>query len=169
MAEDSNTKVPHRRRREQKTDYQQRKKLLKSGKPRAVVRTSNKHTKTHLAHYEREGDENTAYTTSKELEEYGWNHATGNIPAAYLTGFLTGIKAEADEAILDLGLREKKAGGKIFAAVQGMNDAGLEVPVGDEAVPEETRLNGEHIKEMRGEDVPSSVEEVKENIRGELE
>lgn len=169
MAEDSNTKVPHRRRREQKTDYQQRRKLLKSGKPRAVVRTSNKNTRTHLAHFKKEGDENTAYSVSSELENYGWEHATGNIPAAYLTGFLTGIKAEEDEAVLDLGIREKKNGGRIFAAVQGMNDAGLEVPVGDEAVPEEERLRGEHIQEMKGEDVPSNFEEVKENIRGELE
>ncbi|MEF8880362.1 MAG: 50S ribosomal protein L18 [Candidatus Nanohaloarchaea archaeon] len=169
MAEDSNTKVPHRRRREQKTDYQQRRKLLQSGKPRAVVRTSNQNTITHLALFQREGDENTAQSVSKELEEYGWDYATGNISAAYLTGFLTGIKAEEDEAILDLGIKEKKNGGRIFAAVQGMNDAGLEVPVGEEAVPEEGRLKGEHIKEMRNEDIPSSVEEVKENIRGELE
>lgn len=168
MAEDQNTKVPHRRRREQKTDYQQRRKLLQSGKPRAVVRTSNKNTTTHLAHFEREGDENTAYSKSNELEEYGWEHATGNLPAAYLTGFLTGMKAEEDEAVLDLGIKEKKNGGRIFAAVQGMNDAGLEVPVGDEAVPEEGRLNGEHIKEMRDEDIPASVEKVKENIRGEF-
>jgi large subunit ribosomal protein L18 len=169
MAEDSNTKVPHRRRREQKTDYQQRRKLLQSGKARAVVRTSNKNTTTHLAHFKREGDENTAQTVSKELKDYGWEHATGNLPAAYLTGFLTGIKADEDEAILDLGIKEKKNGGRIFAAVQGMNDAGLDVPVGDEAVPEEGRLRGEHIQEMTGEDVPSNVEEVKEEIRGELE
>jgi large subunit ribosomal protein L18 len=169
MAEDSNTKVPHRRRREQKTDYQQRRKLLKSGKPRAVVRTSNKNTTTHLAHFKREGDENTAQSVSNELEEYGWTHATGNIPAAYLTGFLTGIKTDKEEAVLDLGIKEKKNGGRIFAAVQGMNDAGLKVSVGNEAVPSEERLNGEHIKEMRDEDIPASVEKVKENIRGELE
>ncbi len=169
MAEDQNTKVPHRRRREQKTDYQQRRKLLQSGKPRAVVRTSNRNTKTHLAHFEREGDENTAHAVSKELEEYGWVHNTGNLPAAYLTGFLTGMKADEDEAVLDLGIKEKKNGGRIFAAVQGMNDAGLKVPVGEEAVPEEGRLRGEHIQEMMDEDVPSNVKEVKENIRGEYE
>ena len=169
MAEDQNTKVPHRRRREQKTDYQQRRKLLQSGKARAVVRTSNRNTTTHLAHFKREGDENSAYTVSKELKEFGWEHATGNLPAAYLTGFLTGMKADKDEAVLDLGIKEKKNGGRIFAAVQGMNDAGLEVPVGEEAVPEEGRLRGEHIKEMKDVDVPSNFEEVKENIRGELE
>ena len=168
MAEDINERVPHKRRREQKTDYQQRKQLVKSGKPRAVVRTTNKHTKTHIAQFNPEGDENTAHAVSKELEEYGWEHATGNLPAAYLTGFLTAMKAEESEAILDLGLREKKDGGRVFAAVQGMNDAGLEVPVGEEAVPQEGRINGEHIKEMKDIDVPSTVEEVKENIRGDF-
>jgi large subunit ribosomal protein L18 len=168
MAQDINERVPHKRRREQKTDYQQRRKLVKSRKPRAVVRTSNKHTQTHIAHFKPEGDENTAQTTSKELEQYGWEHNTGNLPAAYLTGFLTGIKADEDTAILDLGLREKKDGGRVFAAVQGMNDAGLKIPVGEEALPEEGRMKGEHIKEMKDIDVPSNVEEVKENIRGEL-
>ena len=169
MAEDINERVPHKRRRKQQTDYQQRKKLVQSGKPRAVVRTSNKHTKTHIAEFHPEGDENSAHAVSKELEEYGWEHNTGNLPAAYLTGFLTGIKAQEEEAILDLGLREKTSGGRVFAAVQGMNDAGLEVPVGGEALPEEGRMKGEHIKEMTDTDIPSSVEEVKENIRGELE
>jgi len=169
MAEDINERVPHKRRRKQQTDYQQRKKLIQSGKPRAVVRTSNKHAQTHIAHFQTDGDENTAHAVSKELEEYGWEHATGNLPAAYLTGFLTGIRADEDTAILDLGLREKKDGGRVFAAVQGMNDAGLEVPVGEEALPQEGRMKGEHIKEMKDIDVPSSVEEVKENIRGELE
>ncbi|QGA80965.1 50S ribosomal protein L18 [Candidatus Nanohalobium constans] len=168
MAEDINERVPHKRRRKQQTDYQQRRKLLKSGKPRAVVRTSNQHTRVHLAHFETEGDKNTAQTISKQLGEYGWEHHTGNLPAAYLTGFLAGMKADADEAVLDLGLREKKDGGRVFAAVQGMNDAGMEVPVGEEALPEEGRMKGEHIKEMKDIDVPSSVEEVKENIRGDF-
>ena len=35
-------RVPFRRRREMKTDYQQRKRLLKSGKIRFVARPSNK-------------------------------------------------------------------------------------------------------------------------------
>lgn len=169
MADSNNFRVPHRRRREQKTDYEQRLKLLKSGKPRAVVRTSNKHTKAHLAHFKREGDETEAFTTTEELEEYGWNHNTGNIPAAYLAGFLMAYKTGEDEAVLDLGLREVKSGGRIFAAVKGMNDAGLDVPAGEEAFPEESRVRGEHIEEMRDVDVPSTFEDVKEAIRGEFE
>lgn len=165
---DSNYQLPFRRRREQKTDYKQRKKLLKSGKPRAVVRLSNNHTRVHLSHYERDGDRNTAQTVSKELEEYGWEHHTGNLPAAYLTGYLAGHKADSDEAVLDLGLKEMNKGGKMFAALKGLIDAGVDVPAGEEIFPEESRIRGEHIKEMSDKDVPSNFETVKENIEGEF-
>ena len=166
---DTNYQAPFRRRREQKTDYKQRKNLLKSGKPRAVVRISNNHTRVHLSHYEREGDVNTAQTISKELEDYGWEHHTGNLPAAYLTGYLAGHKAESSEAILDLGLREKNKGGRMFAALKGLIDAGIEIPAGDSIFPEESRLRGEHIKEMKDVDVPANFETVKENIEGDFE
>ena len=167
MGKTSNYEKPLSRRKDQKTDYEQRLELIKSDKPRAVVRTSNNHTRVHLSEYEPEGDENSAQTISKELEEYGWEHHTGNIPAAYLTGFLAGHKADSAEAILDIGLREGAREGRIFAAVQGLRDAGVEVPVGEKALPEESRMRGEHIEEMTGKDVPSNLEEVKENIEGD--
>lgn len=168
MADTSNFKVPHKRRRKQQTDYKQREKLLKSDNPRVVVRTSNKHTKLHLAYYEREGDKNADFTSTEELENYGWEQNTGSIPAAYLAGYLLAKKTEETDAVLDLGLRESKKGGRIFAAVKGINDGGLNVPAGEEAYPVEERLTGEHIKEMTGEDVPENLEEVKENIEGEF-
>jgi large subunit ribosomal protein L18 len=168
MADTSNYKVPHRRRREQKTDYEQREKLVKSGKPRAVIRTSNKHTKAHISHFNTGGDENTAQTSSKDLEEYGWEHNTGNLPAAYLTGYLTAKRAAVDEAILDLGLREKKSGGRVFAALKGMIDAGLEVPAGEEVFPQEERIRGEHIAEIRDTDIVENFEETKEEIEGDF-
>ena len=167
MAETSNYEVPFKRRKEQKTDYEQRLDLLNSGKPRAVVRLSNNHTRVHISRYNPEGDENSAQTISKELEEYDWEHHTGNLPAAYLTGFLAGHRAVTDEAILDIGLRKNSRKGRVFAAVQGLRDAGVEVPAGDAALPDESRIKGEHIKEMTGKDVPSNLEEVKENIEGD--
>jgi large subunit ribosomal protein L18 len=167
MAENTNFKVQHKRRRNQQTDYKQRLELLKSGKPRAVVRTSNKHTKMHISFYQEEGDENAYFTSTEELEGYGWNHHTGNLPAAYLAGFLMGSRAEEDVAILDIGLQEYKQGSRVFAAVKGMNDAGLKVPAGEEAFPEEGRIEGQHIEEMTGENVPENFEDVKEKIRGE--
>ena len=168
MADSSKHRLPFRRRRDQKTDYEQRLKLLKSGKPRAIVRTSNKNTRVQLAHYKKDGDENEAQTVSKELNELGWDYNTGNIPAAYLTGYLAGKKTDTEEAILDIGLREMKTGGRIFAAIKGLQEAGIEIPVGEEAFPEEERIRGEHIKEMKDLDVPENFEEVKENIEGEF-
>lgn len=164
MADTSNYHVKFRRRRDQQTDYNQRLKLLKSGKPRAVIRLSNRHTRVHLAHYTPEGDENEAQTISKDLEEYGWEHSTANVPAAYLTGFLAGHRADAEEAILDMGLKQMKTGGRVFAALKGLIDAGVDINVGEEVLPEESRLTGEHIEEMKDVSISDDVETVKENI-----
>lgn len=169
MAEDSNYTVKHKRRRNQETDYKQRLELLKSGKSRAVVRLSNKHTRVQISNFEREGDRNPVQTTSGKLEEYGWTQSTSNIPAAYLTGYLAGMKAEVDEAILDSGLRTIKTGGRLFAAVEGLRDAGVDIPVGEKVLPEKSRIRGEHIEEMHDKNITEEFEEVKENIRGELE
>lgn len=169
MADSSNYRVQKRRRRDQSTDYQNRLNLLKSGKPRAVVRTSNQHTRVQISEFNREGDVNKAQTVSDQLEEFGWSHHTGNLPAAYLTGFLAGMKADEEEAVLDTGLRSIKSGSRVFAAVQGLNDAGVTVNVGEKMVPEEERLHGEHIEEMKDVKISDDVEEVKEEIRGEHE
>jgi large subunit ribosomal protein L18 len=169
MADSTNFNLPFRRRREQKTDYKQRLKLLKSGKPRAVVRTSNQHTTVQLAHYSKEGDENTAQTTSKHLREFGWEQHTGNLPAAYLTGYLAAKKADEDEAILDLGLKTPKQGSREYAALKGLIDGGLNVPAGDGIFPSEGRLRGEHIEEMTGENVPEQVDKTIEKIDNEYE
>lgn len=167
MADNSNYQVKKRRRRERKTDYGQRLDLLRSGRPRAVVRTSNNHTRVQFADFNREGDENRAQTVSSELEEFGWERHTGSLPAAYLTGFLAGTRFDGDEAVLDPGLREIKSGSRIFAAVQGIRDAGVEVPVSAEMVPDESRLTGEHIEEMTGDDVTAAFEKVKDEIEDE--
>lgn len=169
MADSSNYQVPFQRRRKQKTDYQQRLELLKSDSARAVVRLSNNHTRVQMAHYDPVGDVNQAQTLSKELEGYGWDGHTGNLPAAYLTGFLAGKKSDADEAVLDVGLRTVKPGSRLFAAVQGLKDAGVNVPVGGNMVPNESRLKGEHIEEMNGNDITENFETVKQNIEDEFQ
>jgi large subunit ribosomal protein L18 len=86
---------------------------------------------------------------SKELvKAYGWKGGCGNIPSAYLTGLLAGyrsIKKGVDKAILDIGLRPAKKGSRIFAALKGGLDAGLDVPHSEEMLPKENRIKGEHI------------------------
>jgi large subunit ribosomal protein L18 len=137
-----------RRRREARTDYHQRLRLLKSGKPRLVARKSNKHVRAQLVTTGPQGDRTVAAAHSGDLREYGWEAPTGNMPAAYLTGLLAGLRAlEAglEEAVLDIGLNSPTPGSKVFAVQEGAIDAGLEVPHNDAVLADWSRTRGEHI------------------------
>ena len=97
-------RVPFRRRREGRTDYRARYKMVISGKIRAVVRKSLRNIVIHFVRAKLEGDETLVFTKSTELTKYGWRYNRGNVPAAYLTGYLAGLKAlkaGIKEAILD--------------------------------------------------------------------
>ncbi|MFB6182962.1 MAG: 50S ribosomal protein L18 [Haloarculaceae archaeon] len=142
--------VPMRRRREARTDYAQRLRLLKSGKPRLVARKSNTHVTAQLVVTGPDGDRTLASAHSSDLREYGWEAPTGNMPAAYLTGLLAGLRAqEADveQAVLDIGLNTATPGSKVFAVQEGAIDAGLEIPHNDSVLADWTRTRGEHIAE----------------------
>ncbi len=146
----SRYRVPLRRRREQKTDYQARKGFVVSGKPRLVSRSSLKNTVAQIVVAKPHGDEVLASAHSRELvKKYGWKAATGNIPAAYLTGLLCGLKAKKNgvaEAILDLGLVSPTKGAKVFATMSGVVDAGILVPHDPEKIVKE-RTRGYHIQD----------------------
>jgi large subunit ribosomal protein L18 len=148
MAQNSRYRVPPRRRREGKTDYKARKALVLSRKPRLVTRSSLKNVAAQIIVAKPYGDEVLAAAHSKELTKtYGWKAPTGNVPAAYLTGLLCGLKAKAkgvSEAILDIGLIAPTKGSKIFATLSGVLDAGIDVPHDEEKIVKE-RTNGEHI------------------------
>ncbi|ELY76712.1 MULTISPECIES: 50S ribosomal protein L18 [Natrinema] len=150
MATGPRYKVPMRRRREVRTDYHQRLRLLKSGKPRLVARKSNKHTTAQLITPGPQGDETLASAHSSDLAEYGWDAPTGNISAAYLTGLLAGkraVEAGLEEAVLDIGLNTATPGNKVFAVQEGAIDAGLEIPHNDSVLADWSRTRGEHIAE----------------------
>lgn len=150
MATGPRYKVPMRRRREVRTDYHQRLRLLKSGKPRLVARKSNKHTTAQLISPGPQGDETVASAHSSDLAEYGWEAPTGNIPAAYLTGLLAGkraVESDLEEAVLDIGLNTATPGNKAFAVQEGAIDAGLEIPHNDSVLADWERTRGEHIAE----------------------
>jgi len=139
-----------RRRREVRTDYHQRLRLLKSGKPRLVARTSNGHARAQLVTPGPLGDETHASAHSDDLTEYGWEAPTGNLPAAYLTGLLAGkraVEAGIEEAVLDIGLNTASPGNKVFAIQEGAIDAGLDVPHNDSVLADWSRTRGEHIAE----------------------
>jgi len=147
MARNARYRVALRRRREGKTDYQARKRLVLSGKLRLVARSSLKNVSVQIVAAKPVGDVVLAAAHSRELKKFGWKAPTGNVPAAYLTGFLCGLKAKAkgvNDAILDIGLVAPSKGSKLFAVLSGVVDAGVAVPH-DEAKIVKEMLRGEHI------------------------
>jgi large subunit ribosomal protein L18 len=148
MAKSANYRVPLRRRREGKTDYQARKGLVISKRPILVVRGSLKNANVQIVVPQAVGDQVLAAANSRELiKSFGWKAATGNVSAAYLTGLLCGYRAKANgvkEAILDIGLVSPTKGSKIFAMLNGVVDAGVSVPFNEEKLVKD-RNKGEHI------------------------
>ena len=151
MAHKSTYKVSFRRRREGKTNYKKRLGMLKSGVPRLVVRRTNKYVIVQVIEYLDKGDKTIAHANSKELEKFGWKAGKKNIPAAYLTGLLAGNrakKANAEKAILDIGFAIPQRKGWWASALKGAIDAGLKIPAGEEALPDENRVKGTHIEDF---------------------
>lgn len=148
MAQGSRYKLAFKRRKEGKTDYKARLKLMGQNKLRFVIRMSNKHIITQIISMSKEGDETLVSANSKELLKYGWKAGGKNISAAYLTGFLCAKKAskiDIGEVTLDIGLKTSLKGSKMYAVVKGAVDAGLNIPHSDSVLPDEARINGEHI------------------------
>jgi large subunit ribosomal protein L18 len=151
LAKGANYRVPYRRRREKKTDYAARRILATSEYPRFVVRVSNKEIIVQVTKSEIEGDYVLANSSSHELKtQYGWKASGKNIPAAYLIGYIAGkkaLKAGIKIANLDMGLKRVTVGNKVFAAVQGANDAGLDIPIDSDVVPSQESIKGKVIAE----------------------
>jgi large subunit ribosomal protein L18 len=150
LAHGSRYKVAFRRRREGKTDYHARLRLVDLDKSRLVVRISNNHVIAQIINVAESGDETVVSAHSKELQRLGWLAGTKNTSAAYLTGYLCAKKALSngvEAAVLDIGLKPAIKGSKVFAALKGASDAGLHVPHGESILPDESRITGEHIVE----------------------
>jgi large subunit ribosomal protein L18 len=169
MARSSRYRVPLRRRREGKTDYQARKGLVLSGKPRLVARSSLKNATAQIIVAKPYGDEVLAAAHSRELKKFGWKAPTGNVPAAYLTGLLCGLKAKnkgVSEVILDVGLVSPSKGSRLFAVLSGVLDAGVDVPHDEEKIVKE-RTKGEHIA-MYGKSLGAGSESSSARFSGYL-
>ncbi|DBA73517.1 TPA: 60S ribosomal protein L5, variant 3 [Trebouxia sp. C0004] len=130
-------------------------------KYRFVVRFSNKDVTCQIAYATVAGDVVVAAAYSHELPRYGLQAGLTNYAATYATGLLlarrllqkfsldktyTGAEeatgedynVEADDegprpftALLDTGLKRTSTGSKVFAALKGALDGGLDVPHGD--------------------------------------
>ena len=142
-------RVGFRRRREGKTDYRYRLKLLKNGAPRAVVRISSRRVRVAVTAFDPKGDRVVAAADSAELIGAGFPaKSLSSVPASYLTGYLAGVRAKragTSEAVLDAGLRHPIPGGRLLGALRGLLDAGLEIPHGEGGFPSADRLNGKHL------------------------
>ena len=171
MAKGSRYCTPFRRRREGKTDYRSRKALVLSGKPRLVARSTLKNVIAQIIAAKPYGDEVLVSAHSRELKKYEWKAHAGNLPSAYLTGLLCGLKAKAQgvkEVILDIGLHSPSKGARVFAMLKGVLDAGVHVPHSEEKLPDEKRIEGEHIAQY-AESLASNPEEYQSKFSKYLE
>jgi len=160
--------VKFRRRREAKTDYYARKRLIMqdknkyaSPKYRFVVRFSNKDISCQIFSADLDHDNCVASAYSHELKRYGLKAGFTNYAAAYATGLLLArrvnkkfglefsgkvevdgedynVGEEADpegkapfKAFLDVGLARTTTGARLFGALKGATDGGLDIPHSD--------------------------------------
>jgi large subunit ribosomal protein L18 len=135
-----------KRRREGRTDYRRRLRLLASGKVRCVVRLTSRHSIIQFVEYAEQKDHVLTGATSKELVPFGWSKGTASVTAAYLAGYLAGTKAKAmgiEESVADVGFVDPRSNERLRACIKGVIDSGVNVPFGLEC--DESRLRGEHI------------------------
>ena len=165
MVRGKQKRVPYRRRREGKTDYRRRLRLLKSGHPRAVVRLSLRNSTVQFIVFDPTGDRVLVSASGSDLKDLGWDHSCANLPALYLTGLLAGKRATSKDigsAVLDIGLSVPSKGSKVFASLKGLIDAGIDIPHGEEQFPSNERIQGSHINES----VPEDFNKIKAKILG---
>ena len=163
--------ILYRRKREGRTNYTRRLKLLLSRKPRLVVRLTNQRVIAQLVQFTPKGDQVLVGADSFALKKLGWTYSCKNIPAMYLTGLLLAKKAIEKGhklAILDVGLRNPKPRGKTYSFLKGVIDGGLTIPHGEEKIfPIEERLTGKHIHLKSGsqpEDITKLFETLKQKV-----
>jgi len=157
--------VKFKRRREGRTDYFARKRLVvqdknkyNTPKYRMIVRFTNKDIICQIAYAKIEGDVIICAAYSHELPRYGVKVGLTNYAAAYCTGLLLarrvlkkfdldGIyegndnidgdeymvesedgKPGAFRCYLDVGLARTSTGARVFGAMKGAADGGLEIP-----------------------------------------
>lgn len=151
--------MKYRRRREGKTDYYARQRLIiqdknkyNTPKYRFVVRFTNTDVICQLIYAKIQGDVVVTAAYAHELPNYGVPVGLTNYAAAYCTGLLCARRAltklglEKTEfsvedgprpfkANLDVGLARTSSGAKIFGAMKGAVDGGLDIPHSTKRLP----------------------------------
>jgi large subunit ribosomal protein L18 len=137
-------RVAFRRRREGKTNFAKRLALVKSGKPRMVVRRSNTGIVVQFIEFDPKGDRTLLTVNGKHLsKQYQWP-SKRNVWTAYLTGLMAGKLAQkkgVSDFVLDIGMYTPSKGSILFAALKGAADSGLKTPFDKEKVPESKLAN----------------------------
>jgi len=145
-------KLDKRRRIENKTNYTKRLKLLEAGHKRFVARKTNRYLILQIVESDNASDKVIYSVNTKELLKHGLPKENANslksIPASYLGGYLLGkkIKDSKEMVILDLGLISNTKGSRIYAAVKGLNDAGVKINYDDKIIPSKDKIEGEGSK-----------------------
>jgi len=168
MAKGPTYVVGYRRKRKGKTNYKRRLNLLKSKRSRVVIRKSNKHIMAQVVDYKDDGDVVIASSHSSELPKFGWTFSSGNLPASYLTGLLCGLRGKSKgvkKAILDIGMDPSVKGSRIYSALKGARDSGIDIAMSEEIIPPEDRIGGKHIADYRkSEGITKEFDKVREKI-----
>jgi large subunit ribosomal protein L18 len=148
-------KVLKRRRREGKTDYLKRLKLLKSSSPRLIFRKTNRYIIAQYVISKQAQDKIEIGITSKKLKEFGWpdelSGSLKSIPAAYLTGLLMGReinKKGMKVPVVDFGMTRVLSKNRGYAFLKGIVDAGVKIKCNEEQFPDEERISGKHMKKF---------------------
>lgn len=140
----------NRRRRAGTTDYRARLKVIAGSSPLLAVRISAKNASAQFIKPLVEGDRVLASAHSRALRKLGWKGSLKSVPACYLLGLLAGKNAKAKgvtEAHLYTGLSRFTYGSRVSALVKGVREAGVKVPMSDEALPSEEKTSGKVIAE----------------------
>ena len=165
-----------RRKKQGKTNYKKRLRLLSSKKHRLVIRRFNHNLSAQIIDYNPKGDKVLIATDGAALKKLGCKSNTGNTPSAYLIGLLAGKKAldaGIKDAIVDIGLNIPVKGSRLFACLKGAVDAGLNIPHSDSILPTEERIKGDHIikyaetKKTDLKELTKSFEDIKNKIMKE--
>ena len=128
-----------------------------------TIQISNENIQVQIHKPDITGDKVLVSSHSRFLLNKNWKGSRKNIPASYLTGYLTGKKAIAKgitNAIVYTGTR--KFTQRMAAAVKGIIDSGLEVPASSDSFPIDQRINGEHLK------IKNDITAIKSQIDSEI-
>jgi large subunit ribosomal protein L18 len=138
--------VPFKRRRMGKTRYKKRLALLKSNKPRLVIRKKNREVIAQVVDFGYDGDRVLLTVTGKVIsKQFGWP-SRKNMPTAYLIGLYIAKLAKQkgiNDVVPDIGLHSPTKQSIVFGVMKGAIDGGLNMKMNMEISDE--RISGKHI------------------------